>query len=68
MVNGIDEKKLQKRGNIKIFNFGCNHLMLIVAKRLDYFILLVETNDVTTRKSRKIIDALLMLKCNILRG
>ena len=41
--------------------------MPIIAKRPDYLILHVGTNDATTNTSRKIIDDLLMLKCNILK-
>ena len=44
-----------------------HHLMPIIAKRPDYLILHVGTNDATTNTSRKIIDDLLMLKCNILK-
>ena len=44
-----------------------HHLMPIIAKRSDYLILHVGTNDATTNKSRKITDDLLMLKCNILK-
>ena len=44
-----------------------HHLMLIIAKRPDYLILHVGTNDATTNTSRKIIDDLLMLKRNILK-
>ena len=44
-----------------------NHcLMPVIAKRPDYLILHVETNNATTNTSRKIIDDLLMLKWNIL--
>ena len=74
MVNGIDEKKLQKRGCVKVFYFSGarindmnHHLMLIIAKRPDYLILHVGANDAPTNTSRKIIDDLLMLKCNILK-
>ena len=74
MVNGIDEKKLQKHGNVKVFYFSGakindtnHHLMPIVAKCPDYLILHVGTNDATTNTSRKIVDDLHMLKCNILK-
>ena len=74
MVNGIDEKKLQKHGNVKVFYFSGarindmnHHLMPIIAKQPDYLILHVGTNDATTNTSRKIIDDLLMLKSNILK-
>ena len=55
MVNCIDEKKLQKHGNVKVFYFSGtrindinHHLMPIVAKRPDYLISHVGTNDATT--------------------
>ena len=74
MVNGIDEKKLQKHGSVKVFDFSGarindinHHLMPIIAKRPDYLIVHVGINDATTNTSRKIIDDLLMLKCNILK-
>ena len=74
MVNGIDEKKLQKHGNVKVFYFSGarindmnHHLMPIIAEQPDYLILHVGTNDATTNTSRKIIDDLLMLKSNILK-
>ena len=74
MFNGIDEKKLQKHGSVKVFYFSGarindmnHHLMQIIAKQPDYLILHVGTNDATTSTSRKIIDDLLMLKCNILK-
>ena len=74
MFNGIDEKKLQKHENIKLFYFSDarindmnHHLMPIIAKRPDYLILHVGTNDVRFNTSRQIIDNLLMLKCNILK-
>ena len=74
MVNGIDEKKLQKNGSAKVFYFSGarindmnHHLMPIIAKRPDYLILHVGTNDATTNTSRKIIDDLLVLKCHILK-
>ena len=74
MVNGIDEKKLQKRGNVKVFYFSGaritdmnHHLMSIIAKLPDYLILHVGINSATTNTSRKIIEDLLMLKCNILK-
>ena len=41
--------------------------MPIIAKRSDYLILYVGTTDATTNTSRKIVDYLLMLKCNILK-
>ena len=44
-----------------------HHLIQIITKRPDYLILHVGTNDSTTNASRKIIDDLLMLKCNILK-
>ena len=44
-----------------------HHLMPIIAKRPDYLILRVGTNDATTSTPRKIIDDILMLKCNILK-
>ena len=74
MVNGIDEKKLQKHGSVKVFYFSGarindmnHHLMPIIAKRPDYLILHVGTNDATTKTFRKIIDDLLILKCHILK-
>ena len=75
MVNGTDEKKLQKHGNVKMFyflgaiiNYMNHHLMPIIAKQPDYWILDIGTNnDATTNTSRKIIDDLLMLKSNILK-
>ena len=74
MVNGIDEKKLQKQGNVKVFyllgariNDMNHHLMSIIAKQPDYIIPNVEINDATTNTSRKTIDHLLMLKSNILK-
>ena len=69
MINGIDEKKLQNYGNVKVFHFSGarindvnDYLMSIIAKWPDYLILQVRTNDATTNTSRKIIDGLLMLK------
>ena len=69
MVNGIDEKKLQKHGNVKVFYFSGarindmnHHLMPIIVKQPGYLILHVRNNDGTTNTSRKIIDDLLMLK------
>ena len=60
MVNGIDEKRLQKHGNVKVFYFSGarindtnHHLMPIIAKRPDYLILHIGTNDATTSTSRK---------------
>ena len=41
--------------------------MPIIAKRPDFLILHVGTSNATTKTSRKIIDDLLMLKCNILK-
>ena len=74
MVNGIDKKKLQKHGNVKVFYFSGarindmnHHLMPIIAKQSNYLILHVETNDATTNTSQKIIDDLLMLKSNTLK-
>ena len=50
MVNGIDEKRLQKHGNVKVFYFSGarindmnHHLMPIITKRPDYLILHVGT-------------------------
>ena len=50
MVNGIDGKKLQKHGNVKVFYFSTarindmnHHLMPIIAKQPDYLILHVGT-------------------------
>ena len=43
------------------------HLMPIIVKQSDYLILQVGANATTTNTSRKIIDDLLMLKCNILK-
>ena len=63
MVNGIDEKRLQKHGNVKVFYFSGarindmnHHLMPIIAKRSDYLILQVGTIDATTNTSRKNIE------------
>ena len=63
MVNGIDEKKLQKHGNVKVFYFSSarindmnRHLIPIISKRPDYLILHVGTNDATTNTSRKITE------------
>ena len=74
MINGIDQKKLQKHSNVKVFYFSGarindmnHHLLPIIAKQPDFLILHVRTNDATTNTSRKIIDDLLMLKCNILK-
>ena len=62
MVNGIDEKKLQKHGSVKVFYFSGarindmnQHLMPIFTKRPDYLILHVRTNNATTNTTRKII-------------
>ena len=74
MVNDIDEKKLEKHGNVKVFYFSGarindmnHHLMPIIAKRPNYLILHVGSNDATINTSRKIMVDLLMLKCNILK-
>ena len=70
MVNGINKKKLQKHGSVKVFYFSVariNDMNIIIAKQPDYSILHVGTNDATTNTSRKIIDDPLMLKCNILK-
>ena len=74
MVNGIDEKKLQKHGNVKVFYFSgarindmIHYLMPVIAKRPDHLILQVGTNDATTNTFRNIIDDLFILKCNILK-
>ena len=74
MVNGINEKRLQKHGNVKVFYFSGarindmnHHLMPIIAKQPDYLILHVGTNGATNNTFRKIIDDLLMLKYNILK-
>ena len=73
MVNGIDEKRLQKHGDVKVFYFSGarindmnHHLMPVIVKQPDYLIPHVGTNDVTTNTPRKIIDDLLLLKSNIL--
>ena len=64
MVNGTDENKLQKHGNVKFFYFSCarinnmnHHLMPIIAKQPDYLILYV----------LYVIGDLVILKCNILQ-
>ena len=44
-----------------------HHLMPIIAKRPDYLILHVGSNDATTNTSRKIMEDLLMLKRNLLK-
>ena len=44
-----------------------HHVIPVIAKRLDHLILHEGNNDVTTNTSMKIIDDLLMLKCNILK-
>ena len=69
MVNGINEKKLQKHGNIKIIYFSCarindmnHHLMPIIAKLPDYLILHAENNDAISNTSR---DPLTILKSSI---
>ena len=74
MVNGFNKKKFQKHCNVKVFylsgariNDMNHHLMPVIAKRPNYLILHVGTNDATTNTSRKIIDGLLMLKCNLLK-
>ena len=74
MVNGILKKKLQKHRNAKVLCFPgtrinamSHHLMSIIAKQPDYLILHVGTNNSTTKKFRKVIDGLLMLKCLILK-
>ena len=74
MVNGFNKKKSQKHCNVKVFylsgariNDMNHHLMPVIAKRPNYLILHVGTNDATTNTSRKIIDGLLMLKCNLLK-
>ena len=61
MINGIDEKKLQKHAKVKVFYFSgarindMNHRLIpIIAKRRDYLILHVGINDTTTNTSRKI--------------
>ena len=66
MVNGINEKKLQKHGNVKVLYFSGarindmnHHLMPIIVQ--------VETNDTTSKTSRKVIEDLFVLKCNILK-
>ena len=41
--------------------------MPIIAKRSDYLILYVGTDDATTNTSKRIIEDLLRLKCNILK-
>ena len=63
MVNGIDEKKSQKHGNVKVFYFSSarindmnRHLMPIISKPPDYLIFNVGTNDATTNTSRKITE------------
>ena len=58
MVNGIDEKKLQKHGMPKFFTF---RVFLL------YLILPVGTNDATNKTSRKVINNLFMLKFNVLK-
>ena len=74
MINGTGEKKLQKHGNVKVFYFSGarindinHHLMQIITKQTDYLIFHVGTYDATTNTSRKIIDELVILKCNILK-
>ena len=74
MVNGIDEKRLQKHGNVKVFYFSGarindmnHHLMPIIAKRPNYLILHIGAHAARTNTSRKIIDNLLMLKCNLFK-
>ena len=70
MVNGIGEKKLQKR--VKVFYFSgarindMNHyLILIIAKQTNCLIVQVGTNGGKTNTFRKIIVDLLTQKCNI---
>ena len=58
LVNGIDEKKLQKHGMPTFFTF---RVFLL------YLILPVGTNDATNKTSRKVRNNLLILKCNILK-
>ena len=67
MVNGIDEKKLQKHDNVRRFlisgariNDINHHLMPIMVKQLDYLMLYVGTNDPTTNTSTKFIGDLLL--------
>ena len=74
MDKGINKNKLQKHGDAKLFYFSgartndMNHpLTQFIAKQPDYLILHVGSNDATTNISRKIIDDLLKLKCNILK-
>ena len=74
MINDIDEKKLEKHGNVKLFYFSGarindmnHHLMPIIAKWPDYLVLNIGTNDSTTSTPRKIIEDLLMLKFNIFK-
>ena len=74
MINGIDEKEFQKYGNVKVFYFSDarindinHHLMQISAKKPNYLILHVGTNDATTNTRRKTIYDPLMVKCNILK-
>ena len=69
MVNGINKKKLQKHGNIKIIYFSCarindmnHHLTPIIAKLPDYLILHAENNDAISNTSR---DSLTILKSSI---
>ena len=72
MVNGTDGKTLQKHGNVFYFsgariNDMNYQLILITAKQSYYLILHVGTNYAKTSTSGKIIDDLLMVKCNILK-
>ena len=69
MVNGINKKKLQKHGNVKVIYFSCaiindmnHHLMPIIAKLPDYLIFHEGNNDATSNTSR---DSLPILKSNI---
>ena len=73
MVNGINEKKLQKYGNVKLFYFwGArikdmnHHLMPIITKRSDYLILQVGTIDTTSNTSREIIENQVLKSIEIL--
>ena len=66
--------KLQKHDNVKVFYFSGarindinHHQIPITAKGRDYLFLHVGTNAATTNTSRKTIDNLLMVKCNILK-
>ena len=68
------KKKSQKNDNFNFFYISVarindinHHLMAIISKRPDYLILHVGTNGAITNTSKKIIDDLLILKCNILK-